>query len=121
MDGTCKLSLKLLRKITNHNNICFWAWTLKPTLFASTIMPIIQVPFPLLEVSCHETCFPKYQRAGFLTLSEICRTIRLDVDFIPHEDDVYDELCLGVVIASAETYGHLENLDVTVSAQHIRR
>jgi hypothetical protein len=84
-------------------------------------MPIIQVPFPLLEVACNETCFPKYQRAGFLTLSEISPTIRLDIAFIPHADDIYDELCVGVVIASAETYGHLEKLDLNVSPQPIQR
>jgi len=38
-----------------------------------------------------------------------------DLEFVPHDDDAYNELCIRVVIASAETYGHLSELDVTMS------
>jgi hypothetical protein len=78
-------------------------------------MPIIQVPFPSVEVAYDENLCAKYQRAGFFTLSDLIPTIGLDLEFVPRDDDAYDELCIGVVIASAETYGHLSELDVTVS------
>jgi hypothetical protein len=78
-------------------------------------MPIIQVPFPSVEVEYDESLCAKYQRVAFFTLSDLSPTIGLDLEFIPHEDDAYDELCVGVVLASAETYGKLSELDVTVS------
>lgn len=78
-------------------------------------MPIIQVPFPSVEVAYEETLRAMYQRVGFFTFSDLSPMIGFDFDFIPHGDDAYDELCVGVAIASAEMYGSLSQLDVTVS------
>jgi hypothetical protein len=78
-------------------------------------MPIIQVPFRSVEATYDESLCAKYQRVGFFTLSDLSPTISFDLEFTPHDDDAYDELCVGVVVASAETYGHLSELDVTVS------
>jgi hypothetical protein len=52
-------------------------------------------------------------------LSDFCPTIRLDAVFTPGEYDVYEELCVGVILASAETYGSLANLCVVVSLNKI--
>ena len=82
-------------------------------------MPIIQIPFRPVEVAYDEAHSPKYQRVSFLTLSDLSPTIGLDVDFRAHEDDIYDELCVGLIVASAETYGHLPVFDLTVSPQCI--
>lgn len=78
-------------------------------------MSIIRVPFPLKEVRYEEDRLLKYQRIGFFTMSPVSSTITLHVDFIPHPDNIYDQICVGVAIASAETYGHLSELDITVS------
>jgi hypothetical protein len=43
--------------------------------------------------------------------------MRCGVDFIAHAGEIYDELCVGVVIASAEMYGHLPALDLVASPQ----
>jgi hypothetical protein len=77
-------------------------------------MPIIQVPFPSVEVVYDESLCAKYQRVGFFTLSDLSPTIGFDLEFLPHDDDAYDELCVGVVMAPAEIYGELSELSVTV-------
>jgi hypothetical protein len=82
-------------------------------------MPIIQVPFPSVDVVYDETRSTYYNRMGFFTMSDLCPTIRLDVVFTPGEYDVYEELCVGVILASAETYGSLANFGVTVSLNKI--
>lgn len=80
-------------------------------------MPIVHVPFLPVDVVFDETRTTKYQRIGFFTLSDISPTVHLNVDFIPHPDDIYDDLCVGVVIRSAVTYGRLSELNVEVGTQ----
>jgi hypothetical protein len=80
-------------------------------------MPIVHVPFLPVDVAFDETRTTKYKRIGFFTLSDISPTVHLNVDFIPHLDDIYDDLCVGVVIRSAVTYGRLSELNVEVGTQ----
>jgi len=79
-------------------------------------MPIIHVPFPSFEVAYDEASPAVYKRIGFFTLSDLSPTIGLDAHYIPHSEDIYDELCVGVVIAPAETYGRHSELSVMVSS-----